>query len=236
MHRSARLFIFALSFALASLGCGVPPEEDVAAEQSALNGHSIAPAAYSWNSYSQPWTCAPAQGTHPQWLPMTNPWPMNTQNSWCQWMPATSTSLLPWNVDECWSGGTPSGAVDIYSNTDYTGSCARLFGLGAPIYGVGHMAPFLWDADLMEVNGWHSTWTPPGGTPQFAGVKSMIIGPQTDVVLCAGPFTGPVGSPCNAYTSQGIHIGPIQIGYPNMIQSNGLFFETAAIKINANAL
>lgn len=224
--------IVALS-ALLLGACGAPPEA-TAETESALNGHSVPPANYSWNSYSQPWTCAPAVGTHPLWNPMVNPWPMNSVNSWCQWMPATSTSLLPWNVDNCWSGGTPSGAVDIYSNTNFTGSCARVFGLGAPIYGLGHTAPMEWDADLIEVNGWHSLWTPPGGTPQFAGIKSIVVGPQTDLYLCQGPFTGPPGARCNAYVSWGMSTGGIQVGLPNMLQSSGLFFETAALRVNAN--
>jgi hypothetical protein len=230
MNRLATTILLAV--VLAAGACGAAPEP-TAETQSALVGQSVPPAGYSWNSYSQPWVCAGAVGTHPAWNPMSAPWPLNTTNSWCQWMP-TPNGANPWNVDFCWAGGTPNGAVDIYSNTDYTGSCARLYGLSASIYGLGHDAPFSWNADLVEANGWHSTWTPPGGTPQFQGIKSMIIGPQTDLLLCEGPFTGPGGAPCNAYRAEGFHIGPNQVGYPGMIGSNGLFFETAALRVNAN--
>lgn len=225
-----KMLISLATIAVMTCACGAPPEP-VAASQSALIGSSVPPAAYNWNSYSQPWVCAGAVGSHPTWNPMVSPLPMNNTNSWCQWMPATSTSLLPWNTDECWPGGTPSGAIDIYSNTNLTGSCARLYGLGAPVYGLGHTAPFTWNADLMEVNGWHSTWIPTGGTPQFAGVKSVSIGPYTAATFCAGPITGPEGAPCQ-YHQIGVGTFGAGVSYQGMIDpAGGLFFETAAIKV-----
>lgn len=201
----------ALCLVVAS-ACGVP--EPVAEVTSALNGVSVPPPG-GWGT--EPWLCA---GT---WDPMNTPWPAH---GWCQWQPGTTGGGNPWGVTPCHgTGPTVPGTMDLWSQKNYGGSCARITGNGT--------AGYWWDSDLIQVNGWLSIWTPVGGTEQFVGVKSIKVAPHTAVQLCQGPLTGNASDPCNAYISWGIATGPVMVGYPAMVQAGGLFFQTAALTLAA---
>lgn len=218
------LVIF-VTAALLTVACVSDPLPEPTGSQE-LNGFSVPPPG-GWGT--EPWVCAGAVGSHPAWIPTNNPWPMNTTNSWCQWMPASTAGIFPYHVWSCDTTVTHNGSMQLYSGSNYTGDCALVWGGDT-----AHPLDAYWyDADLVEVNGWHSIWTPVGGTQQFVGIKSVKFGPYTSAQLCMGPLTGSAGSPCNAYTSMGVGTGPISVGYPNLLQSNGLFFETAAFAIQA---
>lgn len=202
--------------------CGAPPE-DISVTTAAVNGYSVPPSG-GWGT--EPWICSGPVGTHPAWVPTSYPWPMNTTNSWCQWQPSPTAGMYPYHVSTCsWSPDPVwNGTAYLYSEPGYGGSCALVYGDGTTPYG--------YDADLVEVNGWHSIWTPTGGTQQFAGIKSIKFGPHTGASLCAGPLTGPTSNPCNAYHSIGVGTGTTGTSWTAMIDPNGgLFFETAAFQI-----
>jgi len=222
MHRT----ILTLSIAIAlAAACGAPPEPTIGT-RFGLNGYSVPPPG-GWGT--EPWICSGPVGSFPAWVPTNYPWPMNTTNSWCQWMPTPNAGIFPYHVWSCETTPTHNGSMQLYSGPGYTGSCAAVWGGDT-----AHPLDAYWyDADLVEVNGWHSIWTPVGGTQQFAGIKSVKIGPHTSAQFCQGPLTGPAGAPCNAYSALGVGTQNTGVNWTAMIASNGLYFETAAFWIQA---
>lgn len=215
---AALLLAAALCFTVAA--CSAPPEEAVAKVQSAVTIHSTPPAGSSWANQEEPWLCSPST-----WNPIVgNNWP---PNGWCSWQPDPNSDIYPWNVSFCTVNPDWAGSIQIYSEENFGGDCAQVF--AAPGGGA-----FQWNVDLVEVNGWHSIWTPPGGTPQFKGIKSMKVANHTSVLLCNGPFTGPSGAPCNLYPFLGIsNTSNGSTSYPHILTPGGLFFEVAAFQIQA---
>jgi len=224
MHRN----VLVLSFAMALIAaCGAPPEPTIGT-RSGLNGFSVPPPG-GWGL--EPWICSGPVGSHPAWVPTNHPWPIDTTNGWCQWMPTPNAGIYPYHVWACDPGDpTHNGSMQIYSENNYGGDCALIWG-GDTAH---PLDPYMYDADLVEVNGWHSIWTPVGGTQQFKGIKSIKIGPYTSAYFCEGPFTGPPGAPCNLYpSSASSNNNPTSVNWPQMLWNNGLFFETAAIQLQA---
>lgn len=204
-----------MMLAVLLFGCGGRPLDAGTTEQ-AVTFNSPAPPG-GWGT--QPWLCSPQS-----WNPIvSNNWPVN---GWCSWQPDPNSGLYPPHVSTCAWSPDPiwNGTIYIYSENNFGGSCAMIW---------ADTTPLIMNVDLVEVNGWHSQWTPPGGTLQYKNIKSMKIGPYTSAYLCSGPFTGPPGAPCNLYPSMGLGSFASGAGYPNMLTAGGLYFETAAIQLQA---
>lgn len=204
------LALFLLSLALGA--CGAPPtaDEAVGQTQSALNGHS----AQEWTT-TQPWLCY-----------VNNPMTATSfpAYSWCTWQPDPNSDFLPYGVSKCvGSAPTKPGSIWVYQYQYFGGQCAEVMDPH------GMSAPYQWDSDLVQANGWLNTYE---GT---TSIQSMKLGPFTSALLCNGPFTGPAGAPCQ---SRAIGLGGLQtvaVNYPTMIYSDGTFFATAAIQLQATA-
>jgi len=195
--------ILALATVLVS-ACGAPPDP-VDDTRAALNGHS----SQDWTT-TQPWLCYVGN-------PMTAPY--FPAGSYCTWQPDPNSDLLPYGVHKCVGAAPGVGKMWLYSGGGFAGSCAE-------IYSPHGTAPYQFDSDLVQANGWLETYE------GIYGALSMRVGPTTNLILCAGPLTGPPGAPCNQYHSVGIGTFAQGVNYPSIVDPiGGGPFTVAAIQI-----
>lgn len=226
MQRLARLLI-PLALFITALSCGAPPEpERIGPWVAELNGFSQYPV------QNEPWLCSGPVAPYPAWMPNISPWPMNTINSWCQWQPASweTSSQYPYQVWSCDLAGNPNppwhGSAYLFNADSFAGDCANIWGGTS----AQPLAAYQYDADVVELNGWHSTWTPAGGSASRMMIRSIKMAPYTRLILCPGPLTGPASQPCQ--TSPAVDVTTTSLG-ATFQYGVGFLTEIAAIQIQA---